>query len=191
MIAFSFWFAFSGQITQPIQLVHASTFPPPPSPVKTALITPPPVPPTVTCPTPDLPPPPTPILPMEEEPVRPPPKAATMNLKPLNDHETMDEAYDEVIPCVYDDVDVKYDGMEFTPLPPVRKKPMIQTVPPTACPLGDPLEEPTKPLPSTPSKKPSLISKLKPKAKQTKGSKEEQANSGTWYIPESPYFNLE
>ena len=114
---------------------------------------------------------------MDEE-VKPPPKAATMNLQPLNDlkDETMDEAYDEVIPCVYDDVDVKYDGMEFTPLPPVRKKPVIQTVPPTA-----PLEEPTKPLPSTPSKKPSLISKLKPKAKQAKANKEQdQANPGNF-----------
>lgn len=157
-----------GQITQPIQLVHASTFPPPPSPVKTPAVSS-----TVTCATPDLPPPPTPLLQTLEE-VKPPPKAATMNLHPLNDlkDEAMDEAYDEVIPCVYDDVDIKYDGMEFTPLPPVRKKPTVgvNTVPP--CTTAS-LEEPTKPLPETPSKKPSLISKLKPKGKQPKVSKDE------------------
>ena len=98
-----------GQITQPIQLVHAATFPPPPSPVKPVQV-------SSTCATPDLPPPPTPLLPMEEE-VKPPPKAATMNLQPLDSSKigdasmNMDEAYDEVVPCVYDDVDVKYDGI--------------------------------------------------------------------------------
>ena len=35
------------------------------------------------------------------------------------------EVYDEVIPCVYDDVDTKYDVMDFTnepPAPPIRKR---------------------------------------------------------------------
>ena len=163
-----------GQITQPIQLVHAATFPPPPaSPVKTAV--------TSTCATPDLPPPPTPLLSMEEE-VKPPPKAATMNLQPLDSSSKNDEsmelqdneAYDEVIPLVYDDVDIKYDGIEFTPLPPVRKKMPINTVPPSTLLM----EEPTKPLPSTPSKKTSLISKLKPKAKPKPAKDEAPGENG-------------
>merc|ERR1719273_629928 len=64
-----------GQITQPIQLVHASTFPPPPSPIRSM----------VTCPTPELPPPPTPLFSAAAETaevaaVKIPPKAPNMNL---------------------------------------------------------------------------------------------------------------
>ncbi len=70
------------------------------------------------------------------------------------------EVYDDVIQCdmLYDDVDTKYDHMAFEPpMPPVRKRPVpttVNTVPPT------PVEEPNRPLPDTPSKMPSLISKL-------------------------------
>merc|ERR1712008_391366 len=76
----------SSQITQPFQLVHASTFPPPPgagihhnppSPVRSI----------VTCPTPDLPPPPTPLPSSMAEPdipVRIPHKAPNMNLRAIS-----------------------------------------------------------------------------------------------------------
>ena len=71
----------NGQITQPIQLVHATNFPPPPSPIKGMA--------TVTCPTPELPPPPTPLIPMSDEQdhkseVKVPPKAPTMNLRSIS-----------------------------------------------------------------------------------------------------------
>lgn len=74
--------------------------------------------------------------------------------------------YDDVMQCVYDDVDTKYDGMDFTtneepPVPPARKKmpptTVTNTVPPTPVVVD---EEPLKPLPDTPSKMPALIGKL-------------------------------
>ena len=172
-----------GQMTQPIQLVHATTFPPPPSPLKTVV--------SSTCATPDLPPPPTPLLPMELEEVKPPPKAATINLQLLDGknevHMEEEESYDEVVPCLYDDVDVKYDGVEFTPLPPVRKKPVINTVPSTPVSTLLLEEHCSKPLPSTPSKKPSLISKLKPKAK-AKPAKEEAPGENNANRPSASIF---
>lgn len=76
------------------------------------------------------------------------------------------EVYDEVIPCVYDEVDTKYDSMDFSnepPAPPIRKRlptNVVNTVPPT------PIEEPNRPLPQTPSKRPSLISKFKSDKKE-------------------------
>ena len=198
----------AGQITQPIQLVHASTFPPPPSPIKGLVAAS-----TLTCTTPDLPPPPTPLL---EEQVKLPPKSANMNLRPISDaHKYQDmvevtapilvssrpaskaaeafapvqaainamdvdeenkhdvtnldtDVYDEVIPGVYDEVDTKYDVMDFNglnqpPAPPIRKRlptNIVNTVPPT------PIEEPNKALPPTPSKRPSLISKFKSDKKE-------------------------
>ena len=198
-----------GQITQPIQLVHASNFPPPPSPVKgiaTTSAAPP-----VTCQTPDLPPPPTPLF--EEAAKSPPPRAANMNLRPISDaHRYQDcelmtvtptpsneegggsnnmnvtttvdmthkddvnnDVYDEVIPIVYDDVDTKYDGMDFSgepPAPPIRKRlpsMVANTVPPT------PIEEPNRPLPQTPSKRPSLMSKFKSDKKERGRSKKKES----------------
>merc|ERR1719189_344198 len=173
-----------GQITQPIQLVHASTFPPPPSPIRNM----------VTCPTSELPPPPTPLLQSTmEEPdasVKIPSKAPNMNLRAISNANltvtptsdasviAIDDAsvavaaatsggsYEDIEQAVYDEVDVKYDKMDFSsepPQPPIRKKPQTQvnTIPPTT------IEEPDRPLPETPSKK-SLISKLKPKPKKAK-----------------------
>lgn len=168
------------QITQPIQLVHASTFPPPPSPVKHASAAA-----AVTCATPELPPPPTPLIPDEAE-FKVPPKAATMNLHSISNVNLSQQvapepapvqesvlpvsnSYEDIGQAVYDDVDTKYDQMDFSqsepPLPPVRKRPVstsINTIPPF------PIEEPSRPLPETPSKKSSLISKLKPKPKKAK-----------------------
>ena len=212
------------QITQPIQLVHASTFPPPPSPIKGLVAASPPL----TCTSPDLPPPPTPLLegqaPLLEggEVVKLPPKSANMNLRPISDaHKYQDlvqevntvappmlvssrpaskatqatfpapcnnnnamdidennikddvTIYDEVIPGMYDEVDTKYDVMDFNnglnnqpPAPPIRKRlpntNIVNTVPPT------PIEEPNKALPPTPSKssRPSLISKFKSDKKE-------------------------
>lgn len=81
---------------------------------------------------------------------------------------TTTDLYEDIEQAVYDEVDIKYDKMDFTsepPLPPIRKRPpsQVNTVPPT------PIEEPDRPLPETPSKKSSsLISKLKPKPKKPK-----------------------
>ena len=169
----------SGQMTQPIQLVHAAPFPPPPSPLK-----------SVTCPTPELPPPPTPLPPAEECEVRVPPKAAHINLHSISNANLalmpseplpfeaevkpaleISDSYEDIGQALYDDVDTKYDAMDFSnepPQPPVRKRPQSQnvnTIPPT------PIEEPSRPLPDTPSKRPSLISKFKSKSK--KGKEEE------------------
>ena len=188
--------AVSCQITQPIQLVHASTFPPPPgagihhnppSPVRSM----------VTCPTPDLPPPPTPLpssLAEPDIPVKIPQKAPNMNLRAISNANlastatptptptsvasmasdvpmvtTAGDLYEDIEQAVYDEVDLRYDKMDFNsepPLPPIRKKPLqtsqVNTVPPTI-----PIDEPDRPLPETPSKK-SLISKLKPKSKKPK-----------------------
>ena len=179
-----------GQITQPIQLVHASTFPPPPSPIRSM----------VTCPTPELPPPPTPLFSATAESevaaVKVPPKAPNMNLHSISNANlaatptfsevssevvvddnvtpmlvtttTTTGEYEDIEQAVYDEVDIKYDKMDFTsepPLLPIRKRPpsQVNTVPPT------PIEEPDRPLPETPSKKSSsLISKLKPKPKKPK-----------------------
>ena len=142
----------------------------------------------VTCPTPELPPPPTPIPDTSVK--TPPPKAPNMNLHsisianlaatptsdvselisddaPMVPNAGTSASYEDIEQAVYDEVDVKYDKMDFSsaepPLPPIRKKPQTQvnTIPPT------PIEEPDRPLPETPSKK-SLISKLKPKPKKAK-----------------------
>ena len=78
-------------------------------------------------------------------------------------------SYEDIEQVVYDDVDTKYDKMDFSsqpPQPPQRKRVTtpshpVNTVPPT------PIEEPNRPLPETPSKKSSsLISKFKPKSKK-------------------------
>ena len=85
------------------------------------------------------------------------------------------DVYDEVIPIVYDDVDTKYDGMDFSgepPAPPIRKRlpsMVANTVPPT------PIEEPNRPLPQTPSKRPSLMSKFKSDKKERGRSKKKES----------------
>jgi hypothetical protein len=184
--------ASAAQVTAPIQLVHANSFPPPPRTPPSAAASA-----TVTCATPDLPPPPTPLpsavmmVPIRDDP-QVPPKAAMMNFRPLSDSNPFTEmsqpvnnnnddinnaniaggggveVYDDVMQCVYDDVDTKYDVIAYNdvPLPPVRKRlptnPVINTVPPTVPELN-------KPLPDTPSKMP-FMSKLKSSDKKDKCS---------------------
>nr|ALF84898.1 dorsal [Paracyclopina nana] len=168
-------------ITQPIQLVHASVYPPPPlSPTNGAG--------AVSCSTPDLPPPPTPLIPQEPD-LSVPPKAATMNLRPLSSNMSVGSPEAEQATStqdvaaelngnneLYDDVDTKYDGVDFftdPPQPPIRKRPTpltVSTVPPT------PIEEPVnRPLPETPAKKSSLISKFKSDKKEKLANKGKKA----------------
>ena len=82
--------------------------------------------------------------------------------------------YDDVMQVVYDDVDTKYDGMTFgddedPPLPPQRKRNMSV----------DLQVDPDKPLPGTPSKLPTIITKITggkkdPEAAQKKKEEEER-----------------
>lgn len=168
-------------ITQPIQLVHATVFPAPPpaaaAAVETGIK-------HVTCPTPDLPPPPTPLLPVDDPQV--PPKAATMNLHSISNTNLIHDSYEDIQQVVYDDVDTKYDHMDFTsnllneaPLPPVRKRPPsvhTNTIPPLIL-AEDPPPPSNKPLPETPSKK-SLISKLHLKSSKGKKVNENPGENG-------------
>ena len=84
----------------------------------------------------------------------------------LMDVEDIGAIYDDVMQCVYDDVDTKYDGIDFLstsnepPVPPARKRITVHdTIPPTI-----PITDPDKPLPGTPSK----IKVLSDKIKETK-----------------------
>ncbi|TRY78048.1 hypothetical protein TCAL_06620 [Tigriopus californicus] len=86
----------------------------------------------------------------------------------------VDALYDDVMQCVYDDVDTKYDCVDFSGAPPqipTRQRKMsveVELITPTS---------PEKPLPGTPSKMPTLITKLTKKdadAIQRKKDLEEQ-----------------
>lgn len=86
----------------------------------------------------------------------------------------VDALYDDVMQCVYDDVDTKYDCVDFSGAPPqipTRQRKMsveVELVTPTS---------PEKPLPGTPSKMPTIITKLTKKdadAIQKKKELEEQ-----------------
>jgi hypothetical protein len=91
--------------------------------------------------------------------------------------------YDDVLQCVYDDVDTKYDSIDLIqtdatpPVPPIRKQRCSESVgrpaPPT--PESETGQEPEtldKPLPDTPSKVPAILTKLAGGSKKNNSAKE-------------------
>ncbi|XP_040576306.1 uncharacterized protein [Lepeophtheirus salmonis] len=103
--------------------------------------------------------------------------------------------YDDVMQCVYDDVDVKYDGIDFTrspPVPPARKKVTSHISNSAAPPVplvvdnkdGDDTDMKDKPLPETPSKFKSILSAKFPGKKDSPKKKKEIKK-----LPTSPTNN--
>jgi hypothetical protein len=91
--------------------------------------------------------------------------------------------YDDVLQCVYDDVDTKYDSIELIqteatpPVPPIRKQRCSESVgrpaPPTPeSETGPEPEKLDKPLPDTPSKVPAILTKLAGGSKKNNSAKE-------------------
>ncbi len=93
--------------------------------------------------------------------------------------------YDDVLQCVYDDVDTKYDTVQLMieeampPVPPARKQRPPESIsrpaPPTPETETEPeVEKPDKPLPDTPSKVPAILTKLAGGAKKSNAKEIEE-----------------
>ncbi len=105
-------------------------------------------------------------------------KSATIT-HDLGESMDVDALYDDVMQCVYDDVDTKYDLIDHVdenppPLPPARTSTRTDDVPHEA----PELPSPEKPLPGTPSKLPTLLAKISGKSGEatlSRKKKEEKA----------------
>merc|ERR1719193_2638719 len=121
----------------------------------------------------------TSVQPMEE------PSSTTLPLDSIHAGQSMDinQIYDDVMQCVYDDVDTKYDDVvlaaatpDFVPVPPTRKRglSMDKIAMGAATPAGIEDDGLDKPLPTTPNK-PSIISKLSEKKNELMKEREKEA----------------
>ena len=93
--------------------------------------------------------------------------------------------YDDVLQCVYDDVDIKYDTVQLMieeatpPVPPARKQRPPESISRPAPPTPETeteteVEKPDKPLPDTPSKVPAILTKFAGGAKKSNAKEIEE-----------------